>query len=266
MPSACEARAWSSLAQISASAAGDRTRGARSSTCSSATGSSISPSASPRCSAASDAVWRSASGGGLLVLIAPAPVLVATNLHARESMLTSVSAARIGAPSECPHAPSQQPPNSRRSSPAGRGSSTASRRTGARSSSSPRPRTPRRPTRRSEGLRERGSPSHDGVAARLVDFRADDDGIAIELQPLRWALRLVAGDASPQRGRAVRHALGRRALAGRAPRAVGRLVGRALGARRRRRRRSRREPGRHARARARRGVGGRRPSACAARR
>ncbi|HLB22184.1 MAG TPA: NUDIX hydrolase [Solirubrobacteraceae bacterium] len=46
------------------------------------------------------------------------------------------------------------------------------------------------------GLRERGSPSHDGVAARLVDFRADADGIAIELQPLRWALRLVAGDAS----------------------------------------------------------------------
>src|SRR6201995_6057690 len=46
------------------------------------------------------------------------------------------------------------------------------------------------------GLRERGSPSHDGVAARLVDFRADGDGIAVELQPLRWALRLVAGDAS----------------------------------------------------------------------
>ena len=45
-------------------------------------------------------------------------------------------------------------------------------------------------------LRERGSPSHDGVAARLVDFYADADGIAIELQPLRWALRLVAGDAS----------------------------------------------------------------------
>jgi 8-oxo-dGTP diphosphatase len=46
------------------------------------------------------------------------------------------------------------------------------------------------------GLRERGSPSHDGVAARLVDFHEDDGGIAIELQPLRWALRLVAEDAS----------------------------------------------------------------------
>jgi 8-oxo-dGTP diphosphatase len=45
-------------------------------------------------------------------------------------------------------------------------------------------------------LQERGSPSHDGVSARLVDFRQDEQGIAIELQPLRWALRLVDGDAS----------------------------------------------------------------------
>jgi 8-oxo-dGTP pyrophosphatase MutT (NUDIX family) len=46
------------------------------------------------------------------------------------------------------------------------------------------------------GLHERGSPSHDGVAARLVDFRQDAQGLTIELQPLRWALRLVAEDAS----------------------------------------------------------------------
>ncbi|HEX5851822.1 MAG TPA: NUDIX domain-containing protein, partial [Solirubrobacteraceae bacterium] len=45
-------------------------------------------------------------------------------------------------------------------------------------------------------LQERGSPSHDGVAARLVDYRAENGAISIELQPLRWALRLVAGDAS----------------------------------------------------------------------
>src|SRR3954451_13456325 len=45
-------------------------------------------------------------------------------------------------------------------------------------------------------LRERGSPSHDGVAARLVDFQASGDGLMIELQPTRWALRLVDGDAS----------------------------------------------------------------------
>jgi 8-oxo-dGTP diphosphatase len=45
-------------------------------------------------------------------------------------------------------------------------------------------------------LQQRGSPSHDGVAARLVDYRQDEQGISIELQPLRWALRLVDGDAS----------------------------------------------------------------------
>ena len=45
-------------------------------------------------------------------------------------------------------------------------------------------------------LQERGSPSHDGVAGRLVDFTAAADAIAIQMQPLRWALRLVPGDAS----------------------------------------------------------------------
>src|ERR1039458_7069278 len=47
-----------------------------------------------------------------------------------------------------------------------------------------------------KSLQDRGSPSHDGVAARLLDYRQEGDGIAIELQPLRWALRLVSGDAS----------------------------------------------------------------------
>jgi 8-oxo-dGTP diphosphatase len=45
-------------------------------------------------------------------------------------------------------------------------------------------------------LRERGSPSHDGLAARLVDFSSRPQGIMLELQPSRWALRLVPGDAS----------------------------------------------------------------------
>ena len=45
-------------------------------------------------------------------------------------------------------------------------------------------------------LRERGSPSHDGIAARLVGFRDAGDGLELELQPMRWALRLVEGDAS----------------------------------------------------------------------
>jgi len=46
-----------------------------------------------------------------------------------------------------------------------------------------------------EGLRERGSPAHDGMATRLVAFEADGEGLRLELQPVRWALRLL-DDAS----------------------------------------------------------------------
>jgi 8-oxo-dGTP diphosphatase len=45
-------------------------------------------------------------------------------------------------------------------------------------------------------LHKRGSPSHDGMAGRLVDYRERDGGIELDLQPVRWALRLVGGDAS----------------------------------------------------------------------
>jgi ADP-ribose pyrophosphatase YjhB (NUDIX family) len=45
-------------------------------------------------------------------------------------------------------------------------------------------------------LRDRGSPSHDGLAARLVGYEEDDGGLRLHLQPVRWALRLVEGDAS----------------------------------------------------------------------
>jgi 8-oxo-dGTP diphosphatase len=45
-------------------------------------------------------------------------------------------------------------------------------------------------------LRERGSPSHDGVAARLVEHEEDHGRLRLHLQPVRWALRLVEGDAS----------------------------------------------------------------------
>ena len=45
-------------------------------------------------------------------------------------------------------------------------------------------------------LRERGSPSHDGLAARLVDHEERDGKLTLHLQPTRWALRLVEGDAS----------------------------------------------------------------------
>ncbi len=46
-------------------------------------------------------------------------------------------------------------------------------------------------------LRERGSPSHDGLAARLVGHEQTADGrLVLDLQPMRWALRLVEDDAS----------------------------------------------------------------------
>jgi 8-oxo-dGTP diphosphatase len=48
-----------------------------------------------------------------------------------------------------------------------------------------------------EALRDRGSPSHDGVAARLIGYVQDPgDGLELELQPQRWALRLIPGNAS----------------------------------------------------------------------
>lgn len=47
-----------------------------------------------------------------------------------------------------------------------------------------------------DALRDRGSPSHDGLAARLVSHEEDDGRLLLHLQPVRWALRLVEGDAS----------------------------------------------------------------------
>ena len=46
-----------------------------------------------------------------------------------------------------------------------------------------------------EQLQERGSPSHDGFAARMVAFEQTTAGLGLELQPIRWALRLLADDA-----------------------------------------------------------------------
>jgi 8-oxo-dGTP diphosphatase len=39
-------------------------------------------------------------------------------------------------------------------------------------------------------LVDRGSPSHDGLAARLYAFEADSQALRLELQPMRWAVRL----------------------------------------------------------------------------
>lgn len=45
-------------------------------------------------------------------------------------------------------------------------------------------------------LRRRGSPSHDGLAARLVAFDVANGSLSLELQPARWALRLVPEHAA----------------------------------------------------------------------
>jgi 8-oxo-dGTP pyrophosphatase MutT (NUDIX family) len=45
-------------------------------------------------------------------------------------------------------------------------------------------------------LQDRGSPAHDGVAGRLTDFEVTPTGLNLELQEMRWALRLVSDDAA----------------------------------------------------------------------
>jgi len=45
-------------------------------------------------------------------------------------------------------------------------------------------------------LGERGSPTYDGLAARLVRYETGGEGLRMELQPMRWSLRLVSGNAS----------------------------------------------------------------------
>jgi ADP-ribose pyrophosphatase YjhB (NUDIX family) len=44
-------------------------------------------------------------------------------------------------------------------------------------------------------LEDRGSPAHDGLAARLAGYRADTAGLELELQPMRWSLRLLPDGA-----------------------------------------------------------------------
>ena len=47
-----------------------------------------------------------------------------------------------------------------------------------------------------EGLRRRGSPSHDGLAARLSDFAVQHDALELQLEPVRWSVRLVPDGAA----------------------------------------------------------------------
>lgn len=67
-------------------------------------------------------------------------------------------------------------------------------------------------------LRERGSPSHDGLAARLAAVETTAGGLALELEPVRWSLRL-GDDAADSLSAlcAVRDAEGRWLAGRRAP-------------------------------------------------
>lgn len=59
----------------------------------------------------------------------------------------------------------------------------------------PTPEQTREADERIAALARRGSPSHDGLAARFVDLSTTTDGrVQLTLQPTRWALRLVEGD------------------------------------------------------------------------
>jgi ADP-ribose pyrophosphatase YjhB (NUDIX family) len=76
----------------------------------------------------------------------------------------------------------------------------------------------------------RGSPSHDGVTARMAGFEAVNGTLRLELQRMRWALRLVDGSAALSVLCVVRDAEGRW-LAGRRAGWVATWAGRwALGA------------------------------------
>ncbi len=47
-----------------------------------------------------------------------------------------------------------------------------------------------------QALKDRGSPSHDGLAARMSGFTVENGVLDIELQPARWSLRLNEEDSS----------------------------------------------------------------------
>jgi ADP-ribose pyrophosphatase YjhB (NUDIX family) len=47
-------------------------------------------------------------------------------------------------------------------------------------------------------LRDRGSPAHDGLAARLAGYESTPERLEIRLQPARWALRLIEQQGESQ--------------------------------------------------------------------
>ena len=150
-----------------------------------------------------------------------------------------------------------QPPMRPRSSRAGRGSWSRSGALARGALRAPAASTREAADAAIDALRERGSPSHDGVAARLVGY-TQDPSRASRSSCSRCAGRCGWSPATPPQSVAAlcvtRSADGRWLAGRRAAWLV--LLGGTLGARGRRRGRPRREPGRHARARAAGGVVG----------
>ena len=70
-----------------------------------------------------------------------------------------------------------------------------SRRAGARTATSRGPTLAAAADAALLALEDRGSPTHDGLAARLAGYETGAGGLTIELQPMRWALRLIRDDA-----------------------------------------------------------------------
>ena len=214
-------------------------------------GSAGSAAPKPRCSRSPAAMSRSSARDGCSSSY-PHPQCLRRRLTSEEGRITSVGGVDAGAlPSSvaCRSLPA--------SSPAARGTRARWRRAGVRTASSRRPSKSAAADEAIAALEDRGSPAHDGLAARLAGFDAAGDGLRARAP----AHALVAATGGRGRvgvaGRAVRDARRGRPLARRPAGAVGRLVGRPLGARGRRRRGGRRGPDRGADPRARGGVGGR---------
>src|SRR5919198_5323154 len=64
-------------------------------------------------------------------------------------------------------------------------------------------------------LRDRGSPSHDGLGARLAGYESSRERLALELQPARWSLRLGDDAAASLSALCVARETDRRWLGGR---------------------------------------------------
>jgi 8-oxo-dGTP diphosphatase len=80
-------------------------------------------------------------------------------------------------------------------------------------------------------LEDRGSPAHDGLAARLCGFETEQGELRLELQPMRWSLRLGDDAACSLSVLCVARDAAGRWLAGRRARWVATWAGRwALGA------------------------------------